>query len=134
MFSNRCFFKFSKIHEETSLLESLFNNIAGFNVWNFIKKRIWHSYLPVNFPQFFTKPYLQNITWWLLLLIPLLQSKFYPLITLCCFFLHFFILLLIIANMGVYSEKCPKMKTFLLFTIIYSKININVVKTILPWQ
>ena len=31
-------------------------------------------------------------------------------------------------------RKCQKMKTFLLFTIIYSKININVVKTILRWQ
>ena len=31
-------------------------------------------------------------------------------------------------------SKCIKMKIFLLFTIIYSKINMNVVKTILPWQ
>ena len=31
-------------------------------------------------------------------------------------------------------SKCIKMKIFLLFRIIYSKINMNVVKAILPWQ
>ena len=48
-----------------------------------------------------------------------------------CFFLHF-----IIDNCNYRSlhRKCLKMKIFLLFTIVYSKININVVKTILPWQ
>ena len=31
-------------------------------------------------------------------------------------------------------SKCIKMKIFLLFAIIYSKINMNVLKTISPWQ
>ena len=111
-----------------------FNNVAGFNAWNFIKRRLWHRYLPVNFPQFFKKPYLQNITGWLLLLILLLQPKFYPLITFCWFFSSLFSFIIDNCNYGSFLRKCPKMKTFLLFTIIYSKININVVKTILPRQ
>ena len=121
---------FTKIHVKTSLLESFLNNVAGFNAWNFIKRRLWHRYLPVNFLQFFKKPYLKKITGWLLLLIPLLQPKFYPLITLCWFFSSLFSFIFDNCNYGSLLKKCPKMKTFLLFTIIYSKININVVKII----
>ena len=36
-----------------------------------------------------------------------------------------FLLLLIIAIMGVCSRKCLKLKIFSLFTILYSKINVN---------
>ena len=45
------------------------------------------------------------------------------------FLFHFFRLLLIIANMGVCSESVQKY-FFLLFRIIYPKINMYVVKTI----
>ena len=121
---------FTKIHVKTSLLESFLNNVAGFNAWNFIKRRLWHRYLPVNFLQFFKQPYLKKISGWLLLLIPLLQPKFYPLITLCWFFSSLFSFIFDNRNYGSLLKKCPKMKTFLLFTIIYSKININFVKKI----
>ena len=80
LFWNRCFLKLCKIHLKTSLLESLFNNVAGLMAWNFIKKRLWHRYFPVNFLQFLKKPYLQNISGWLHLLIPLFKPKCYPLI------------------------------------------------------
>ena len=43
------------------------------------------------------------------------------------------LLLLIIAIMGVCSENVQK-KIFLLFTIVYPKINMNVVKKILSRQ
>ena len=103
-----------------------------FKAWNFIKKRLQHRYFPGNFVKCFKKPYLQNTSGWLLMLIPLCLPRFYPLITLCLFFFHFFWLLLIIAVMGVCSESI-KIK-ILLFTRIYSKINMNVAKTILPQQ
>ena len=88
-------------------------------------KRLWHRYFQVNSPQFFKK---------LLLLIPLLQPKFYPLITLCSFFSSLFTFIIDNCNHGSLLRKCLKMKTFLLFTIVYSKINIDIVKTILPRQ
>ena len=93
---------FFKIQVKTSLLKWLFNNVAGLKAWNFIKKRLWHRYFPVNFPQFFNKPYLKNTSKWLLLLIPPFQPNF------ACFFLHFFLLLLIIAMIGFYSESVWK--------------------------
>ena len=34
--------------QETSVLESLFNKVAGLNTCNFIKKRLRHRYFPVN--------------------------------------------------------------------------------------
>ena len=37
-------------------------------------------------------------------------------------------------NYGSLLRKCLKIKTFLLFTMVYSKININIVKTISPRQ
>ena len=129
LFLNRCFLK---LQMKTSLLESLFNNVAGLKAWKFIKKRLWHRYFLVNFPQFFRKPYLQqNTSNWLLLLIP---PKFYPLITLCSFFPSFFSFIIDNCNYGSLHRKCLKMKIFLLFTIVYSKINIFVIKTILPQQ
>ena len=58
-----------------------------------------------------------------------------------CWFLrssqNFYLLITFIidnCNYGSLLRKCLKMNTFLLFTIVYSKININVVRTILPWQ
>ena len=116
MFSNRCFLK--------NLLEPLFNNFSGLKAWNLkrdsgVKKRLRHRYFPVNFAQFFKKPYLQNTSGWLLLLIPPFQPKFHLLITLFLFFPSFFPLLLIIAIMGVCSENVKKKKIFLTF---YSRL------------
>ena len=105
---------FPKIHVKTSLLESFFNNVAGFNAWNFIQRRLWHRYLPVNFPQFLKKPYLQKITGWLLLLIPPLQPKFYPVSHVVGFFLHFFLLFFIIAIME-FTQKISKNEDFFTF-------------------
>ena len=122
-----CFLKLQKIHMKTSLLESLFNNIAAFKAWNFIKERLQHRYLPVNFVQFFKKPYLENISRWLLLLIPPLQPKFYPLIKLCLFSSS-----LISFTIDNCNHRSLLTEDF--FTIVYSKININVVKTISLWQ
>ena len=128
LFSNRCFLqKFTWKH----LCWSLFLTMLQVSMpETSLKEELWHRYLPVNFLQFFKKPYLKKITGWLLLLIPLLQPKFYPLITLCWFFSSLFSFIFDNCNYGSLLKKCPKMKTFLLFTIIYSKININVVKII----
>ena len=97
---------------------------------NFIKKRPWHKYFPVNFPQFFKKLYLQNTFRWLLLLIPPFHPKFYRLIILCLFFLSFFPFIIDNCNYGSLLKKCLKMEIFLLFAKVYSKININVVQII----
>ena len=66
----------------------------------------------------------------LLLLIHLTHPRFYPLITLFSFI--FLLLLLIIAIMGVFSKRVLIKWRFFkkFFTIIYPKININVVKAI----
>ena len=132
LFLNRCFLK---LHMKTSLLEPLFNIVAGLKAWKFIKKRFWHRYFLLNFLQFFRKPYLlqmtANTSKWLLLLIP---PKSYPLITLSWFFPSFFSSIIDNCNYGSLHRKSLKMKIFLLFTIVYSKINIHVIKTILPQQ
>ena len=62
-------------------------------------------------------------------------SKVFPLILCFCFFLHFFPFI-IIDNCHYRSlfRKGIKMKIFLLFTIIYSNIITNIVKTISPRQ
>ena len=50
------------------------------------------------------------------------------------FCLFFFLFLFGNCNYGNLLRKGIKIKIFLLFTIIYPKINIKVVRTILPWQ
>ena len=57
------------------------------------------------------------------------QTKGYPLITLCSF-PSVFSFIIDNCNCRSLLRKCLKMTIFLLFTNIYSKININVVKTI----
>ena len=52
--------KYRKIHREISVLESLFNNIAGLEVCNFIKKWLQHSWFSVRFSKFFRTPNLQE--------------------------------------------------------------------------
>ena len=103
---------FFKIQVKTSLLKWLFNNVAGLKAWNFIKKRLWHRYFPVNFPQFFEKPYLKNTSKWLLLLIPPFQPN-------CLFFPSLFSFIIDNCKYGILLRKCLKMK---------------VVKTIFLWQ
>ena len=104
-------------------MESLFKKVAGLMTWNFIKKRIQHRHFPVNFEKFFKKPYLQNTSGCLLVLIAPFQPPFYVLITLSSFFLSFFPF---ISNNCIYYNWF----SLLLFPIIYQKINVNVVKTI----
>ena len=41
---NRCPGKFRKFHRKIPLLESLFNQVAGLKICNFIKKRLQHRY------------------------------------------------------------------------------------------
>ena len=113
--------KLCKIHVKAYLLKLLFNNMAGLEAWNFIKKRLWHRYFPVNFSQFFKKPYLQN-TWWLLLLILPFQPNFLS-VDHSLFFPSLFSFIIDNCNYGSLHRKCLKMKIFLLFTIVYSKIN-----------
>ena len=52
----RCSLKSRKFHRKTPVFESLFNNFAGLQAWNFIKKILQHwcfpmknSHLPKNF-------------------------------------------------------------------------------------
>ena len=104
-------------------MESLFKKVAGLMTWNFIKKGIQHRHFHVNFEKFFKKPYLQNTSGCLLVLIAPFQPTFYALITLSSFFLSFFPF---ISNNCIYYNWF----SLLLFPIIYQKINVNVVKTI----
>ena len=41
---NRCPWKFHKFHRKIPVLESLFNQVAGLKICNFIKKRLQHRY------------------------------------------------------------------------------------------
>ena len=102
------------------LLESLFNNVADLKVWDFIKKRLWHRHFPVNFPQFFNTPNLQNTSGWLLLLIPLFQptnQTFVHWWYFVLFSLHFFYFIIDKLH-GSLLRKHLKMK-ILFFTIVF---------------
>ena len=48
-----CSQKLGKIHIRATVLKSLFNKIAGHQVYNFVKKRLQHTCLPVNFAKTF---------------------------------------------------------------------------------
>ena len=65
-------------------------------------------------------------------------SHFYPIVSHWSLFLHFFdyffLLLLILLQLWEFVEKMSKNEDFLLFTIIYPKINLNLVKTVYPRQ
>ena len=56
--------RFCYIHRKTPVLESLFNNTAGLEVCNFIKKRLQHRGFPVKMANLRTA--LEHL-WWLLL-------------------------------------------------------------------
>ena len=75
-----------------------------------------------------TPPTLPPLWETLLLLIPLFQPRFYPMITIFCFFHHCFSSS--VFNYGSSLRICIRMKIFLLFTIVYSKIKRNVLKAV----
>ena len=91
------------------------------------KMRLQQRYFCVKFAQFFKKAYLQNISTWPLLLISSFQPRFYSLFTLFSFFLHFFPFYIDNCNYKTLFRKGIKMRIFLLFTIIYPNVNMNVV-------
>ena len=104
LFLKRCFLKFCKTHVKTFLLESLFNNVAGLNAWNFIKKDsgtgIFQWIL-----QFFKKPYLEPHLRMTATTYSSVPTKVLSIDHFFCFFLHFFLLSLIITIMAIYSES-----------------------------
>ena len=126
------FLKLRIIHRKILLLVSLFNKVVGPKTWNLIKKRLQHWCFPVNFALFFKKLYLQNTFGWLLLLIPPFQSRFYSLITLFSFFRSFFSFYywslqlweFVLSEQWIWVEKWI---LFVLFTINYPQINMNVI-------
>ena len=52
---NRCPKKFHKFHRKALVLEPLFNKVAGFQTYNFIKKRLQHRCFPMKFAKFLRK-------------------------------------------------------------------------------
>ena len=59
--------KNSQISQENTMLESLFNEVAGLKAWNFIKKRLQHLYFPVKFAKFLRTLFFKEHLLWLLL-------------------------------------------------------------------
>ena len=57
----RCSKNFRKFHRKTPVLESLFNNVAGVQAWNFIKKILLHWCFPIKFAKRLRTSILQNI-------------------------------------------------------------------------
>ena len=57
----RCSQKYRKFHRKTPVLESLFNNIAGLQACDFIKKILQHRCFPMKFVKFLRTPILKNI-------------------------------------------------------------------------
>ena len=47
------------------MLESLFNNVAGPQTSNFIKKRLQHKCFPLKVPKFLRTPFLKNTLRWM---------------------------------------------------------------------
>ena len=67
--------KLSKFHRETSVLESLFNKVAGFQAFNFIKKTLQHRCFPVKFAKFLRTRLLKNTCKRLLLNLPKREGR-----------------------------------------------------------
>ena len=57
----RCSEKYCKFHRKTPVLESLFNNVAGPQACNFIKKILQYWCFPIKFAKFLRTPILRNI-------------------------------------------------------------------------
>ena len=58
---------FCKFHRKESVLESLFNKVAGLKACNSIKKRFQHRCFPVKFPKFLRTHFFAKQLQWLLL-------------------------------------------------------------------
>ena len=54
-------FIFNKVDKKTSVLEFIFNKVAGLKAWNFIKKILQHRCFPVNIAKFLRARILKNI-------------------------------------------------------------------------
>ena len=52
---------FNNIHNETSVLKSLFYKVAGLLVYNLIKKKLRCRCFPVSFPNFLRRPILLHL-------------------------------------------------------------------------
>ena len=63
----RSFQNFCKLHRKTSVLESLFNKVAGLKARNPIKKRLQYRYFPVKFAKSQGAPFFTEQLQWLLL-------------------------------------------------------------------
>ena len=61
-----CSSKFNNIHRKTFVLESFLNKITGLQAYNFTKKRLQHTYFPVNIAKLLRTPILKNICEWLI--------------------------------------------------------------------
>ena len=70
------FAKFAGKHLCHSLF---FNKLAGFRPGIFLKKRLWHKCIPVNFRKFLWTPFLQNTFGRLSIVIRELQTVFWKL-------------------------------------------------------
>ena len=55
------------------MLASHFNKVVGLKAYNFIKKRLQHSYFPVNTAKFLRTGFFIKYLWWLLLRLASLQ-------------------------------------------------------------
>ena len=70
------FLKVSQILQKTSVLECLFNNVAGLRACKFVKKIFQHRCFPVKFATFLRTPTLTNVCEQLLLFLVIwLNSK-----------------------------------------------------------
>ena len=59
--TKNCSKKFCNIYRRTSMLDSLFNKVAGLHACNFIKRTLQHRYFLVNTAKFLRTPILKNI-------------------------------------------------------------------------
>ena len=60
-YKNNCSLKFCNIYRKASVLECLFEKVAGLKARNFIKKRLQYRNFPVNITEFSRTPILKNI-------------------------------------------------------------------------
>ena len=67
--------RFSNILRKTLVFESLFNEVAGLQACNFIKKKLQHRCFPVNIAKFLRIPILRN-SWKQLFLTRLYGQKY----------------------------------------------------------
>ena len=65
---NRTSLKCPNIHRKISVLGSLFNEVAGLQTWNFIKRWLKYRCFPVNVVNFLRTAFSIEHHWWLLLI------------------------------------------------------------------